>query len=229
MTPSALHPPPILTTALSLTALIAFSQNPERILNKNSSNLKEPSNEAIELYNKGVDHFNKHEYPQAIRSYKQAIALDSDYIDAYNNIGLTFFESSQLDSAAYYLQISLYKLPTGTTALQNMGLVAEQKGDQPQALKYYQQITALEPQNPEGYYNCARALAAMARLDESLAQAQQAEKLYAKAGSPQLSDCHLMLLIIYYNMHNKPMYQKYKALCKKEGVQIPAEVANDPN
>lgn len=69
----------------------------------------------------------------------------------------------------------------------------------------------------------------MTKFDESLVQAQQAEKLYAKAHSSQLGDCYLLELIIYYNMGNKAMCQKYRALCKKENVAVPAELAADPN
>jgi hypothetical protein len=53
-----------------LTALTsdAFAQKtPENILTKGSSNLKEPSDAAKDIYNKGADYFAKKDYPAAIR------------------------------------------------------------------------------------------------------------------------------------------------------------------
>ncbi len=203
---------------------MSFSQTPQRVLNKESSNINNPSERATALYNTGVDYFNKKEYPLAIKSYKQAIAVDTNYVDAYNNLGLTFYENGLPDSAEYYLQISLKKYPDGTTALQNIGLVYESKGQEEKALECYKKICTLNPQSPEGFYNTARVLTAGAKFDEALKQALVAEGLYVKANSPYISDCHYVLLVIYYNMHNKAMADKYLAICKKEGAQIDAQI-----
>jgi tetratricopeptide (TPR) repeat protein len=205
-------------------SLLTFSQNPEKILTRQSSNLKDPPEAALILYNKGVNYSNNKDYVPGIKNYEMAIALDSDYIDAYNNVGLDFYELNALDSAGYYLRISLNRLPSGTGALQNLGLVEEKAGDLQKALDCYKQIIAVDSQDPEGYYNAARALITMGKVEEGLAPAQQAEKLYAKLNSPQLPDCHFMLFVAYYNLKNKPMAKKYMTLCKNEHVEIPAKM-----
>jgi tetratricopeptide (TPR) repeat protein len=213
-----------LSSIFSLLVIIVFSQTPERMQSKQSSNLKEPSEAGKALYNKAISFYDKKQYTQAISHYEMAIAIDSDYIDAYNNLGLTFYETNALDSASRYLEKSLLKFPSGTTALQNIALVEEKKGDLPKALGYYERITKIEKENPEGFYNVGRLLTTMAKLDEALVQTQHAEKLYEKANSPYLSDCHYLLLVIYYNQHNKASAKKYLALCKKENVQVPSEI-----
>lgn len=217
----------VLSCILALNNLTVFSQAPEKIQNKQSSNIKAPSEKAIALYNIAHDHFDKKEYPLAIRNYEMALSIDSDYIDAYNNLGLTFYETNSLDSASYYLQRSLRKFPSGTTALQNISLVEEKKGDLPKSLEYYKKISILEPENPEGFYNAGRILATMAKLDDALIQAQQAEKLYTKSNSNYINDCHYLLLVIYFNMKNKMQAKKYLALCKKENMQVPANIENE--
>jgi tetratricopeptide (TPR) repeat protein len=214
----------ILLTVFSMSSFYTFSQKPERMIEKQSSNLKDPSEAALNLYNKGVNFSHNKEYVPANINYEMALALDSDYIDAYNNLGLNFYEMNLLDSAAYYLQMSLRKLPSGTAALTNLGLVEEKAGDLPKALGHYQKIVSLEPQSPEGYYNVARMLITMGKLEEGLAQGQQAEKIYTKLKSPALSDCHFLLFVAYYNLQNKPMAKKYLVICKNENVQIPAEM-----
>jgi tetratricopeptide (TPR) repeat protein len=213
-----------LSSILSFLVIIVFSQTPERMQTRQPSNLKVTFEAARDSYNKAVDFFDKKQYDQAISQYKMAIAIDSDYIDAYNNLGLIYYETNALDSASRYLEKSLQKFPSGTTALQNIALVEEKKGDLPKALGYYKRISELETENPEGFYNVGRVLTTMAKLDEALVQTQHAEKLYEKANSPYLSDCHYLLLVIYYNQHNKASAKKYLALCKKENVQVPSEI-----
>jgi tetratricopeptide (TPR) repeat protein len=214
----------ILLATFFTSSFATFSQSQERILQKQSANLKEPSVAALLLYNKGVDYSDKKEYALGIKNYEMAVALDSDYVDAYNNLGLNFYEMNLLDSASFYLRISLRKLPSGTTAMQNLGLVEEKAGDLPKALDLYKQIISVDPQSPEGYYNASRALLTMGKLEEGLAQALQAEKIYTKLKSPGLSDCHYLIFVAYYNLQNKPMAKKYLTLCKNENVQIPAEM-----
>jgi len=225
----------MLKLLLSLTLLTAltsyaFSQKtPENILTKASSNLKEPSDAAKDIYNKGADYFSKKDYPAAIRSYEQAIAMEPDFIDAYNNLGLTFYEAEKYDSAFYYLQKSLSRLPAGTTALINTGLVEEKREHLSEALACYKKVVANDPENPEGPYNVARVMVTMGQLQESIPVAEQAEKLYAKQKSPVISECHLLQLIIYFNLKDKVKTKKYRDLCKKEGMDVPAELQGDPN
>ncbi|MES1226100.1 MAG: tetratricopeptide repeat protein [Bacteroidota bacterium] len=216
----------ILLIILTARSICCLSQNPEKIQTAGSANIKPPSDKAMDLYNKGHNSFNNKDYKSAIRSYEMAIAIDTDYIDAYNNLGLTFYESGLMDSAAFYLQKSLQKNPSGTTAIQNIALVEEKRVAFPKALEYYKQIKTLEPQNPEGFYNCARVLANMAKLDEALTEGLEAEKLYTKIKSPYVADCHYLLLMIYFNMNNKAVAKKYLAFCKKENVAVPAEIEN---
>jgi tetratricopeptide (TPR) repeat protein len=155
--------------------------------------------------------------------------MEPDFIDAYNNLGLTFYEEEKYDSAFLYLQKSLSKLPTGTTALINTGLVEEKRGHLDEALAYYKKVVANDPDNPEGHYNVARVLVTAGRLQESIPVAEQAEKLYTIQKSPVIGECHLLQLIIYFNLKNKVMTKKYQDLCKKDGMDVPADLQGDPN
>jgi hypothetical protein len=64
----------------------------------------------------------------------------------------------------------------------------------------------------------------MGMLDKALILAQAAEKLYQSEKSPYLSDCHGLLLIIYFNQHKIPEAKKYLTLCKKENVPVDVEI-----
>lgn len=214
----------ILCAFFTMQCFAAFCQSNERMQSAQPANVKPPSDKAMELNNDANEHFSKKEYALAITGYKQAIAVDSDYVDAYNNLGLALYESNSLDSAEHYLRTSLHYYPDGVTALQDLGLVEEKKRDLAKASDCYKKITVLQPDNPEGFYNSARILTTLAKFDEALVQAQMAEKLYTKTNSPYTKDCHYMLLVIYFNTRNKPMAKQYLALCKKEGVPVQSAI-----
>jgi len=204
----------MILTILSVTTLTAMAQHPES---------------AILAYNRGTDFFNKSEYAKAIPYLEQAIAIDTNYTDAYDNLGTVFYTMGSYDSAAHYLEISLRKSPSGFAATQNLAMVEEKRGNKPKALEYFQKATVLQPKNAEVYYETARLLGELGKVQESLSPALTAEKLWTAAKSPNLPNCHYLLFVIYYTLQDKPMIKKYRDLCKKENVDIPAQLALDPD
>src|SRR5687768_10064120 len=81
------------------------------------------SPEARDLYNKGVEKFEQGDFKKAIHYYGEAIKIDKNYTDAYDNLGLTFRQLGKLDSAEYYYKKSIDIFPDGTVARTNLGQV----------------------------------------------------------------------------------------------------------
>ena len=213
----------LLLLVISADALSGWSQQGERM--QTATGLSDqPNARASDLFRKGQEYTNNKQYEKGIACYEQAIALDSAYIDAYNNVGLGFFETNALDSSAYYLHISLRKRAANVPALTNLGLVEEKQGNLQGAVEHFQQVIKLEPQNPEGYYDVASPLLDLGKLQEGLAAAKQAERLFEQAHSASLPDCHYLLLIAYFNLKDVPNAKKYFALCKKENTQIDPQI-----
>lgn len=65
----------------------------------NADDFYEPSTEAKLQYNQGVDYYKIGQYDRAMASFRQAIELDPNYIDAYYNLG-TILEYLKQDDAA---------------------------------------------------------------------------------------------------------------------------------
>lgn len=210
----------------SFFCLLYFTGFSQRVINGTLTDAHTAPEKAVLAYNKGVVFFNNKQYTAAITAYRQALAIDSDYTDAYDNLALSFYQINKMDSAEFYFDRSLKKMPNGLAALQNMGMIKENKKEYDKALEYYNALVKLSPQSPEGYFAVSRVLSATAKYDEALQNAQTAEKLYAAAKSPYISDCHYQLLIIYFYMNNKPKAKEYLALCKKEGVQVDPQLEN---
>ena len=213
----------ILGPLFCMLFVAGFSQ---RVIEGQVTDAHTAPEKAVLAYNKGVVFFNNKQYPQAIAAYRQAIVIDSDYTDAIDNLGLSFYQISKVDSAEFYFARSLKKMPTGLTALQNMGMIKENNKEYDKALDYYNTIIKLSPQSPEGYYNASRILSNTGKYEDALQRAITAEKLYVTTSNPYISDCHYQLLIIYFYMSNKPKAKEYLAICKKEGVQVDAQIEN---
>ena len=56
-------------------------------------------NEAIDWKNKGNDLFKKGDYENAIQNYKNALDIDPNYSDAWNNLGLAYIKIGKIDDA----------------------------------------------------------------------------------------------------------------------------------
>jgi len=56
-------------------------------------------NDAIEFKNKGNEYFNAGDYENAIQFYKKAIAIDPNYLSAWNNLGLAYIKLGKIDEA----------------------------------------------------------------------------------------------------------------------------------
>jgi tetratricopeptide (TPR) repeat protein len=55
--------------------------------------------EAIKWKNKGNDFFKNGDYENAIQSYKNALDIDPNYSDAWNNLGLVYIKIGKIDEA----------------------------------------------------------------------------------------------------------------------------------
>ena len=77
-----------------------------------SGTVSNATNERATLYfNQAHDSFDVRNYEAAAILYARAIAADTNLIDAYDNLGLTYRQLGKLDSAEYYYLRSFYKNP----------------------------------------------------------------------------------------------------------------------
>lgn len=72
----------------------------------------EPYTEAKLQYNQGVDYYKIGQYDRAMASFRQAIAIDPNYIDAYYNLGLILEYLKQNDTALAIFKQIIVRNPT---------------------------------------------------------------------------------------------------------------------
>jgi len=182
------------------------------------------SDKAKKFYNLAEVNFQNRNYEKAIEQYKLAILEDSNYIEAYDNLGLAFRKTNALDSAEFYYLLSHKKYPKGGTALQNLAIVEQIRGNVPKAIGYYEQLIEIDPKDPEGYYGISILQVNSGKLEDGLKNAHLAEQYYKEVNSPYIGDCYYLLFSIYYHIKDKPSAKKYLDLSKKAGVKIDPKI-----
>lgn len=208
----------LLFFALLLSSYICLGQN-SRII-ENIVYKPTESEKGNRYYNEAHDYFEKKNYEKAVELYKLAIIEDPNFIDAYDNLGLSYRHLNLLDNAESYYLLSHSKYPKGALALQNLAVVQDLKGNPEGAITSYKQLIELEPEDPEGYYGLSRMQLNIGKYDEAFKNGQLAEKYYKQANSPYIGDCHYLLCIICsYNKYKKSA-KEYLTLSRDAGITI---------
>jgi tetratricopeptide (TPR) repeat protein len=80
-----------------------------------------------------------------IANYRKALEIDSNYVDAWNNLGVSYYYYGNLDSAVICLKRALDKKPDYPPAHNNVAYLLDAMGDYDQAIVHYQKAIQLRP------------------------------------------------------------------------------------
>ena len=80
-----------------------------------------------------------------IANYRKALQIDSNYVDAWNNLGVAYFYYSNLDSAVICLRKALDKNPDYPPAHNNVAYILDILGEHDKAIAHYQKAIQLRP------------------------------------------------------------------------------------
>ncbi len=92
---------------------------------------------------------------ESINAYKNAIILKSNYVEAYNNLGLIFLEIERFKEArSYFIKaLSLLTGPSSYAAFINLGTTYKRLGDFKNAIDSYKKAIISNNKIPEGHFN----------------------------------------------------------------------------
>lgn len=108
--------------------------------------------EAMLRYNQGIDSYKTGQYEQSVDSFREAIRLDPDYIDAYYNLGSVLEYLQQYDAALAVFKQIIVRKPDDYDSVFKAAWLSYKVGE-PQKAKTY--LSIIPP-------NCARAKDAQA-------------------------------------------------------------------
>lgn len=95
--------------------------------------------------NLGRCHFKKQDYVSAIQNYKMALEFDSEYFNAYFNLGLSYKMMDKPNEAISYYQKALDINPNSVDILYNMAKIYESVDDTVSALECSKKAHELNP------------------------------------------------------------------------------------
>lgn len=96
----------------------------------------EPNTDAILQYNQGLDHYKLGQYDKALVSFRKAIDLDPDYVDAYYNLGSILEYLQQYDAALVVFKQIIVRKPEDYDAVYKAAWLSTQLGDYAKAKTY---------------------------------------------------------------------------------------------
>lgn len=97
---------------------------------------------------------------KAILAYKQAIALDSQWIDAYNRLGNIFYEAGDLKQAESTYRKAIAAKPKHFGSYLNLGNILIEQERIDEAIAAYEKALELKPRDPDILYNLGFAFEA---------------------------------------------------------------------
>ena len=124
---------------------------------------------SVTLFNiSGAAHAGLGQHTDAITSYKKAITIEPNYVDAYYNLGFALREKGNLEEAVKNFNKVISLNPNYVDAYNNMAVTLEKQGKLEEALKAYKKAIAIKPDYADAHYNMATTLEKQGKLEESV-------------------------------------------------------------
>ena len=117
---------------------------------------------------------------KSIQTYEVAINKEMDRevkADLYFNLGILYNKVGDLDEAEYNFTNALDENPDDVEAVMGMALVFENAEKWRKAEKFYRELIAIDPDNPDHYRGMSRVLLQQGEPDESLRYLEKAKRL----------------------------------------------------
>jgi Tfp pilus assembly protein PilF len=104
---------------------------------------------------------------EAIVSYRNAIRLKPDYLDAYQNLGLLLVEQRKLSDAAEHYRTAMALFSDEAALHEGLGLALFEQGKISDAVEHYNKAIEIDGQRASAYDNLGWALFGLNRPDEA--------------------------------------------------------------
>ncbi|RYY99158.1 MAG: tetratricopeptide repeat protein [Chitinophagaceae bacterium] len=170
-------------------------------------------------YDKGTAFLRQDDYTGAIPWFEKAVKEDPEFAFAWDNLGISYRKTGQLEKAVAAYQSSLKADPSGPTALQNLAvayLLLERSDD---AIAAYKTLLNYQPDNPEVYYGIGMVyLQSKKDLESALDNLCQAYNIYVKQKSAYRADAEKLVRYIYGQMKGAGKEERFKEILKKHHI-----------
>jgi tetratricopeptide (TPR) repeat protein len=115
---------------------------------------------------RGIAHLERGEKAAAIESFRAALALRSDFLDAQHNLAVALRDTGQWDEAEERLRAVIARDGSNHEAHNNLGVTLQFLGRFDDAIACYERALKLAPDYVWGHYNRSQVLLLQGRWDE---------------------------------------------------------------
>lgn len=139
---------------------------------------------AAELVVEGTELLNDQQYNEAIKLFRQALALHSDDETTHYNLGYALARAGRADEAIAAYREALRILPEYPEALNNMGNLLSKQGKFAEAVEALQKVIEISPDHFSAHNNLGTTLSRMGKINEAtihFAKAAQINPQYIEA------------------------------------------------
>ncbi len=113
---------------------------------------------AEELFRKALDcEMNSEFLPQAVDSYRQALALAPEWIDAHINLGVALYQMGRVEEARAEFAAAVKLDPLSGISRYNLGCVLEEQGEIDEAIGHLRRAARAMPAHADVHFNLALA------------------------------------------------------------------------
>jgi Flp pilus assembly protein TadD len=190
-------------------------------------NIGSKSKIAKEYFNKGFDFSENGDLVNAEKFYLKAIKEDSNYYEAYDNIGLTYRKLTKYDDAIKYYLKAILLYPNQVSAHQNLASAYSITKKLELAIQQYEEILKIEPNNPEGYFGLGNAYMMLSKFDKALINSKKATELYISENSHYISEGYYLSGLISYYSGNKEEAKEFFILTKNHGGKLDERIEKE--
>ena len=173
----------------------------------------ESPNDADTWYLLGRTKYNESRFAEAISSFERALALHPKYIEAENNLGLSWRELNDIDKAKLAFQAAIDwqgDSPADSQPFLNLGTLLADRGDFNKSIPYLTIAVSLSPENPRIHDELASVYEKQNNLTKAQSELEQAIAL-----APNSSALHFKLGRVYRREGLRDLAQQEFDLCDK--------------
>ena len=169
----------------------------EKLKIQKKYNLNSNQLTAEDWFQKGYNANEIGEYDNAILYWQKAIEINSDFVEAYCNMGVAYIYKGNYDKAIECFQKAIALDPNNPTVYDNMGVAYYDKENYNIALNFHQKAISIDPNYAGAYLNLGLAYYKKKNYDKAINFYQKAISL-----KPNYADAYNNMGITYIDKGN---------------------------
>ncbi len=173
----------------------------------------ESPDDADAWYLLGRTKYSENEFGTAISNFERALTLHPKYIEAENNLGLSWKELNDPEKAKAAFEAAIEwqnPVPSDSQPFLNLGTLLADEGDFAKAVSYLAKAASLSPNNPRIHEELGQVYESLKNLPQA-----QLELETAVALAPDISGLHFKLGQVYRHEGLRDRAQHEFELCEK--------------